>query len=57
MKNTKENKEKFFAQYWGQEVLFDGIDPDYIEPVNSSRFSQLISLLDINLVVNFAWWR
>lgn len=24
MENTKENKEKYFAQYWGQEVAVQG---------------------------------
>lgn len=35
MENTLGNRAKFFAQYWGQEILFYEQDPFYLRIVNT----------------------
>lgn len=54
MKNTQENKEKFFAQYWGQEVVKDriliGEEKENVEDVLiNHRYSEVFDKLYLEL--------
>lgn len=56
MKDTQENKEKFFAQYWGQcvgvikDVCLNGqeLEPYYIMDLQKEDYLELTNLKDIS---------
>lgn len=56
MENTQENKEKFFAQYWGCEVMkyYDHLRPmkvDYIDFIDM-KYDMFLELRPISLITD-----